>query len=193
MGVEPEQRRESSLKFQTRCVRGFTDGSGYALSSIEGRVAMEYFDPAPEAQAKKYAFKCHRSTTNGIDTVYPVNSIAFHPGYGTFATGGGDGVVNVSPPPPAFAPSSILPFTYANSLILIDSTSIWDGNNKKRLCQFHKYPTSIASLAFDSTGQQLAIAVSYTFDEGEKDHPADCIMIRKVTDVEVKPKARAGT
>ena len=96
MGVEPEQRRESSLKFQTRCVRGFVDGSGYALSSIEGRVAMEYFDPAPEVQAKKYAFKCHRTTTNGVDTVYPVNAIAFHPGFGTFATGGADGMVNAS-------------------------------------------------------------------------------------------------
>lgn len=53
--MEPEQRRESSLKFQTRCVRGFVDGSGYALSSIEGRVAMEYFDPAPEIQVYSYS------------------------------------------------------------------------------------------------------------------------------------------
>jgi cell cycle arrest protein BUB3 len=51
---------------------------GYALSSIEGRVAMEYFDPSPEVQAKKYAFKCHRIQQNGIDTIYPVNAIAFH-------------------------------------------------------------------------------------------------------------------
>lgn len=39
-------------------------------------------------QAKKYAFKCHRRSENGRDTVYPVNAIAFHPLYGTFATGG---------------------------------------------------------------------------------------------------------
>jgi len=122
---------------------------------------MEYFDPQPEVQAKKYAFKCHRTTAAGIDTVYPVNAIAFHPVFGTFATGGADGMVNV-----------------------------WDGANKKRLCQFHRYPTSIASLAFDSGGQQLAIAASYTFEEGEKDHPADAIIIRRVTDVEVKPKSR---
>jgi len=49
---EPEQKRESSLKFQTRCIRAYPDGSGYALSSIEGRVAMEYFDPAPEFQSR---------------------------------------------------------------------------------------------------------------------------------------------
>jgi WD40 repeat protein len=41
-----------------------------------------------------------------MDVVYPVNAMAFHEPYGTFATGGSDGVVN-----------------------------IWDGNNKKRLFQ----------------------------------------------------------
>ena len=85
---------------QTRCIRTFPNFSGYALSSIEGRVAIEYFDRAQEAQA--YAFKCHRVGT----TVFPVNALAFHPTHGTFATGGCDGLVN-----------------------------IWDGTNKKRLCQ----------------------------------------------------------
>lgn len=42
--VEPEQRRVSSLKFQTRCVRVFPDQTGYAVGSVEGRVAVEYFD-----------------------------------------------------------------------------------------------------------------------------------------------------
>ena len=41
---QPEQERESSLRFQTRCVRCFPDATGFALSSIEGRIAMEYFD-----------------------------------------------------------------------------------------------------------------------------------------------------
>jgi cell cycle arrest protein BUB3 len=78
--AEPEQRRESSLKYQTRCVKAFPDGTGFALSSIEARVAVEYFDPAPEVQAQKYAFKCHRhKNAEGIDIAYPVNDIAFHP------------------------------------------------------------------------------------------------------------------
>ena len=42
--AEPEQRRLSSLKFQTRCVRVFPDQEGYAVGSVEGRVAVEYFD-----------------------------------------------------------------------------------------------------------------------------------------------------
>jgi len=63
------------------------------MTSIEGRVAMEYFDPAV-AQTKKYAFKCHRAQDEkGVDTVYPVNALGFHPSYGTFATGGCDGKV----------------------------------------------------------------------------------------------------
>jgi hypothetical protein len=171
---QAEQQRESSLKYQTRCVACYPDGQGYALGSVEGRVAMEYFDLSPAAQAAKYAFKvrvaprggagaclsagtttgtrnssqriaaaaadmavaagssvcvglqpagrvcaadlvpwrrcsllqCHRRQDNGRDVVYPVNALAFHPTYGTFATGGGDGVVN-----------------------------IWDGGNKKRLFQ----------------------------------------------------------
>lgn len=55
--LQPEQVRESSLKFQTRAIACFTDGRGYALGSVEGRVAMEYFDQGAEAQANKYAFK----------------------------------------------------------------------------------------------------------------------------------------
>jgi cell cycle arrest protein BUB3 len=74
-----------------------------------GRVAVEFFDSNPEIQKKKYAFKCHRSKENGIENIFPVNAIAFHKQYGTFATGGSDAFVNM-----------------------------WDGANKKRLCQFHQ-------------------------------------------------------
>ena len=31
-----QQKRESSLKYQTRCIRSFPNKEGYALSSIEG-------------------------------------------------------------------------------------------------------------------------------------------------------------
>jgi len=158
--AEPQQRRESSLKYQTRCIRCYPDGTGYSLSSIEGRVAMEYFDPSPEVQTKKYAFKCHRTNINGVDTIYPVNAMAFHQRFGTFATGGADGIVNV-----------------------------WDGQNKKRLFQYRRYPTSIAALAFSQDGTTLAIASSYTFEEGAKDHPEEQIFIRSINELEVMPKS----
>ena len=36
--------RESSLKYQTRCIKFFPDTTGIAVGSIEGRVAIEYLD-----------------------------------------------------------------------------------------------------------------------------------------------------
>lgn len=106
---KPIQERESSLRFMTRALACNPDGEGrsislflslfllqlclvgvqltfvvmvgYALGSIEGRVAVEYFDPSPDAQAKKYAFKCHRKAVDGADHVWAVNSLAFHPVY----------------------------------------------------------------------------------------------------------------
>lgn len=77
--MEPYQKRENSLKFMTRCVRAMPNGKGYASSSIEGRVAVEYFDESKESQKGHFAFKCHRATVDGVDTVYPVNALAFHP------------------------------------------------------------------------------------------------------------------
>lgn len=76
----------------------------------------------------------------GVETVHPVHSITFHPIFGTFATGGGDGVVN-----------------------------IWDGVSKKRLRQLPAYQTSISCLSFNATGTLLAVGASYAFEEGEKE------------------------
>lgn len=80
-------RRESSLKYQTRAIKISPNKEGYVMSSIEGRVAVEYFDPDPEVQKRKFAFKCHRMKENNIEHIHPVNTISFHNGYNTFATG----------------------------------------------------------------------------------------------------------
>ena len=86
--------RESSLKYQTRCLGFFRlqdDNPGICVGSVEGRVGVEYLDELVDGDNnKKYAFKCHRVN----DVVYPVNALAFHPRYShTFATGGCDGSV----------------------------------------------------------------------------------------------------
>ena len=65
---------------------------------------------------------------------------------------------------------------------------VWDGIAKKRLCQYRDYGTSISSLAFNRDGTLLAIAASYTYDQGEKPHPADAIIVRSVADSDVRPK-----
>ena len=71
--------------------------------------------------------------------IYPVNAISFHREYNTFATGGSDGLVN-----------------------------IWDGANKKRLCQFHKYPTSVSRSvqflqSFAKSSDQIIISLTVNF------------------------------
>ena len=137
------------------------DDAGYASSSIEGRVAVEWFDPSAESQARKYAFKCHRQTVDDVDVVYPVNALAFHPGFGTFASGGGDGVV-----------------------------ALWDGIAKRRIRQYQKYPASVAALNFSADGRYLAIAVSPGFEDG-KDEVGEGevkIYIRELGETEAKGK-----
>nr|CAB3226497.1 mitotic checkpoint protein BUB3-like [Phallusia mammillata] len=157
-----EQRRESSLKYQTRCIRSFPNKQGFVLSSIEGRVAVEYLDPSAEEQKKKYAFKCHRIKEDGIERIFSVHTIAFHNRYNTFATGGADGFVNM-----------------------------WDGFNKKRLCQFHRFPAPVSSVAFSDDGSVLAVAASplYSSDLEPNRDVEDAIFIRHVTDAETKPKS----
>jgi cell cycle arrest protein BUB3 len=158
-------QKESFLKHQIRCVKAFPDQRGYVVSSIEGRVAVEYLDPSPEIQKQRYAFKCHRNKdpTTGLEVIYPVNSISFHKRYNTFATGGSDGYV-----------------------------SIWDGKLKKRIVQFHRYPTSISSLSFSPDGSTLATACSYLHTSEEsmntRDITQDTIYIRRIHDHEVRNK-----
>jgi len=123
-------------------------------------VAWEYFDAGDNA--KKYAFKCHRKTCDGVEQIFPVNAIAFHPDHGTFATGGADGVV-----------------------------SVWDGNARKRLWRMPEFDTSIASLGFSADGTRLGIAVSYTYELGPKDViPPNRINIKAVSDAEMRPKPK---
>lgn len=116
---------------------------GFVVSSIEGRVAVEYFDSDPIVQAKKYAFKCHRivDSTTGTETVYPVNALAFHPLHSNvFLTGGSDGLVHA-----------------------------WDSLARKKIKSYPRRPTSISAVAFSPSGMLLASASSYCYEEGEKE------------------------
>ncbi|KAH3679318.1 hypothetical protein WICMUC_001058 [Wickerhamomyces mucosus] len=116
---EPLQIRESGLKYQTRSIKCMPNAKGYVQSSIEGRIAVEYFDPNPEIQVQKYAFKCHRLNLQDLDLVSPVNALNFHEKFHTLFTGGSDQFV-----------------------------CLWDQNSKKRLKQYPKFDQSIVSLDF---------------------------------------------
>jgi cell cycle arrest protein BUB3 len=169
MELSAWQRRESSLKFMTRAVACMPNDLGYASSSIEGRVAVEWFDADETTQAKKYAFKCHRQPAtdgSGTDVVYPVNALAFHPVHGTFASGGGDGVV-----------------------------ALWDGNAKRRIRQYQRYPASVAALSFDSSGKWLAIGISSGFEDGQEpgsEGNTVKVVVRELAEGEAKGKEKGS-
>ncbi|KAF2083648.1 mitotic checkpoint protein-like protein BUB3 [Saccharata proteae CBS 121410] len=161
--LAPWQARESSLKFMTRSVACMPNDAGYACASIEGRVGVEWFDPSEESQSRKYAFKCHRQAIDGVDTVYPVNALAFHPVHGTFASGGGDGMV-----------------------------ALWDGVQKRRIRQYQRFPASVAALGFSGDGKYLAVAVCQGFEDGREDEVGEGVVkvfVRELGENEAKGKA----
>ncbi|KAK4494500.1 hypothetical protein PRZ48_014798 [Zasmidium cellare] len=168
--VEPWQQRLSNLKFMTRDIACMPDGTGFSTGSIEGRVSVEFFDPALEKEA--YAFKCHRVKTDAVDEqgeklnefIHPVNSIVYHPvNAGTFATGGGDGVV-----------------------------ALWDAKTKRRIRQYPKLDASVVALDFSRDGSRLAITMSPNFEEGKEEEEADPglvkVFVRELTESETKGK-----
>lgn len=48
----------------------------------------------------------------------------------------------------------------------------------------------MSALAFNHDGTQIAMASSYTFEEGDRDHPRDEILVRDVLEGEVRPKTK---
>lgn len=164
---------QSPLKWQTRVVACYNEGDGYAIGSVEGRCAIKYVDD--EAQKKSgFSFKCHRQTqpnraagSSSQSLVYPVNSIAFHPIYGTFVTAGGDG-----------------------------SFHFWDKNQRHRLKGFPSMQGSIPVCNFNRNGSILAYAVSYDWHQGHMGNRPDypnVIRLHPTTDEEVKEKKKKTT
>lgn len=169
--MSPWQTRESNLKFMTRAVAAMPDGTGFATSSIEGRVAVEWFEA--DKASDTYAFKCHRQTATQpaedgteteVDIVYPVNALTFNKVHGTFATGGGDGVI-----------------------------AFWDAQTKRRVRQYQKQASSVAALDFSADGKYLAIGVSPGFEDGSEESEIDQslvkVVVRELAESEAKGKA----
>ncbi|CAD7955998.1 unnamed protein product [Amoebophrya sp. A120] len=126
------KEEDSALKYQLRAIACMPDGLGYVQGSVEGRASWDYFEP--DMIQKKFAFKCHREQTeNGMEHIFPVHDIAFHPKWHTFATVGGDGTL-----------------------------CMWDGQAKKRIWKTSKFDDEISALSFSANGQYLAMGVSST-------------------------------
>lgn len=162
----PYRTITSPLKWQTRVVSCFPAANGFAVGSIEGRVAIQYVEEKDTSQ--NFSFKCHRRETPTKDssTVFAVNDIQFHQQHGTFSTAGADGTV-----------------TY------------WDKDSRTRLKSFDPAPGPITATAFSRTGAIFAYAVSYDWSKGHSgmvaNHP-NKVMLHACKDDEVKKRARAG-
>lgn len=133
---------DSPLKFQHRCVSIFKDKkkqpTGFALGSVEGRVAIQYIQV--QNPKDNFTFKCHRSNgANGVQEIYPVNDIAFHPLHGTLATVGSDG---------AF--------------------SFWDKDARTKLKSSEVIDQPITRCCFNQNGQIFAYAVGYDWSKGHE-------------------------
>ncbi|TFK45799.1 WD40 repeat-like protein [Heliocybe sulcata] len=157
----------SPLKWQTRVVSCFYSGTGFAVGSIEGRVAMHHMDQTNAAN--NYTFRCHRQDTkqNTVmeSQVYAVNDITFHPVHqGTFATCGSDGTV-----------------------------TFWEKDSRTRLKSLEPCPGPVTSVRFNRNGTVLAYAVSYDWSRGYsymKTGYPNKIMLHTCLDAEVQRKSR---
>lgn len=164
---------QSPLKWQTRVVSTFTDGTGFAVGSIEGRCAIQYVDD--KDQSNNFSFKCHRQTppsatgttttsANAPSNVYAVNAISFHPQHGTFSTAGSDGTFH-----------------------------FWDKDAKHRLKGYPEVGGSLTATDFNRTGNIFAYAVSYDWSKGysfnNPQYPTK-IMLHPVQGDECKPRPK---
>jgi len=159
---QPRQvdRMESPLKLQTRCVSVFPDQTGFAVGSIEGRVGLKHV--GNNLSTKDFNFKCHRKDTS---TVFSVNAIPFHNGFGTFATVGGDGVIN-----------------------------FWDKENRSRLKFFAAKGETIPCATFNQPGNIFAYACSYDWSKGATHYnPSTAkneIRLYVVKEEDIRPKQK---
>ncbi|KAF2184464.1 Poly(A)+ RNA export protein [Zopfia rhizophila CBS 207.26] len=128
----------SPLKWQTRVVSCFTDATGFAVGSIEGRCAIQYVED--KDTPLNFSFKCHRQqdpSARDVAKVYSVNAISFHPIHGTFSTAGSDGTFH-----------------------------FWDKDAKHRLKGYPEVGGSITATGFSKDGNIFAYAVSYDWSKG---------------------------
>ncbi|KAI8827285.1 WD40-repeat-containing domain protein [Fimicolochytrium jonesii] len=153
------------LKWQTRTLACFpsTDQAemGFCFGSIEGRCQLQWLEdgskPPPPPQ-RSFSFRCHRTEKE----TYAVNSISFHPVYGTFATCGADGTI-----------------------------AFWDKDAKSRLKNFPTVGSAITASSFNFDGTIFSYATGYDWSKGHEEHKQGskvAIMLHSLNPADIKPK-----
>ncbi|KAI9829757.1 MAG: RNA export factor gle2 [Sarea resinae] len=154
---------QSPLKWQTRVVSCFTDATGFAVGSIEGRCAIQYVEE--KDSSSNFSFKCHRQNPpnqSNVTNVFSVNAISFHPVHGTFSTSGSDGTFH-----------------------------FWDKDAKHRLKGYPEVGGTISATTFNRDGNIFAYAVSYDWSKGyafNTPQLANKVMLHSVQPDECKPR-----
>ncbi|TFK28177.1 polyA+ RNA export [Coprinopsis marcescibilis] len=158
----------SPLKWQTRTLSCFSlpSGGGYAVGSVEGRVAIHFIDD--KNSQGNFSFRCHRrdSVPNSKDQslIYAVNAMAYHPVQGTLATAGSDGTMH-----------------------------FWDTEARTRLKSFDPTVAPVTSVAFNRTGDLFAYAASYDWSKGHSSMvpgTPNKLMLHKCRDEEVRKRLK---
>lgn len=156
----------SPLKWQTRALKCFPQGNGFALGSIEGRCSIQYVDEQEQSNLG-FSFKCHRQQKTSPAreaNVYALNAISFHPVHGTLSTAGSDGSFN-----------------------------FWDKDAKHRLKGYPVLGTPISATAFNRNGNIFAYALSYDWSKGHQFHVKDqpnTVKLHATKEEEIKPRPK---
>ncbi|KAL8137758.1 hypothetical protein V2J09_003759 [Rumex salicifolius] len=164
MSDVPVEVKTSSLGVQIRCISSTPHIKGFAVGSVDGRVALE-FPYSSNTEKKGYAFRCLPKLKNGKNHHVAVNNITFNPViHGAFVTGDYEGHVIG-----------------------------WDAQSRKRLFELPKYPNSVASLSYNYTGELLAVASSHSYREAtEREDPPPQVFIQE-TDSSLWRSSSAGS
>ncbi|OEL25677.1 Mitotic checkpoint protein BUB3.3 [Dichanthelium oligosanthes] len=125
------------MEYHIRCLQASPKWNGYVAGSVDGVVALNYLDGVTDGDMG-YAFRCYPNSRNGRSNLVPINCVAIHPRKKTFFTGDDGG--------------------YAIA---------WDAQLKKKLLELPSYSGSVASMAYNHSGQFLAVAPNY-YDEADK-------------------------
>ncbi|BBG94298.1 eukaryotic elongation factor 5A-1 [Prunus dulcis] len=148
---KPFQSKDSHMGVQIVCVSSIPYAKGFAVGSVDGRVALEISCPS-NSDDIRYMFRCHPKSTDSKYHLVSVNDIVFNPIiYGAFVTGDNEGYVTA-----------------------------WDATSKRRLFQLPRYPNSVASLSYNHKGQLLAVASSYTYQEANEIEEPPLVFIHEV-------------
>ncbi|XP_022973311.1 mitotic checkpoint protein BUB3.3 [Cucurbita maxima] len=161
---KPVQLTDSCMKVPVACVSSVPYTEGFAVGSVDGRVALE-IACLDQADDIRYIFWCHPKSKGRRKHLESVNDIGFNPIHpGAFATGDNAGFV-----------------------------SVWDFQSKRRILELPRFPNSVASLSYNCGGQVLAVASSCTYQEAKEREDPPQVFLHVIEEYNPKSSSASST